>query len=88
MGFREGEPILVSIGLANNEIGTLQDIKKISDLVHSYGGVLHVDATQALGHIPIDIDELGIDMMSASGHKISPVLKGVGFLYKKTRGIK
>ena len=83
LGFREGEPILVSIGLANNEIGTLQDIKKISDLVHSYGGVLHVDATQALGHIPIDIDELGIDMMSASGHKISPVLKGVGFLYKK-----
>lgn len=80
---REKKPILVSIGLANNEIGTIQPIKQISDLVHRYGGVLHVDATQAFGRIPIDVDELGIDMMSASGHKISPMLKGVGFLYKK-----
>lgn len=79
----ENEPILVSIGMANNEIGALQDIKEISNLVHSYGGVLHVDATQAFGHIPIDVNELGIDLMSASGHKISPVLKGVGFLYKR-----
>ena len=79
----EHEPILVSIGMANNEIGTIQNIKEISDLVHEYGGVLHVDATQAIGHIPIDVDELGIDMLSASGHKISPVLKGIGFLYKK-----
>lgn len=83
LSFREGEPILVSIGMANNEIGTLQDIKKISDLVHSYGGILHVDATQAFAHIPIDVNELGIDMMSASGHKISSVLKGIGFLYKR-----
>lgn len=79
----ENEPILVSIGMANNEIGTVQNIKKISDLVHKYNGVLHVDATQAFGHIPIDVEELGIDMMSASGHKISPVLKGIGFLYKR-----
>lgn len=77
-------PILVSIGLANNEIGTVQSIKEISDLVHKYGGILHVDATQAFGKIPIDVNELGIDLMSASGHKISPVLKGVGFLYKKS----
>ena len=83
LSFREGEPILVSVGMANNEIGVLQNIKEISDLVHSYGGILHADATQALGHIPIDVDELGIDMMSVSGHKISPVLKGIGFLYKK-----
>ena len=83
LSFREGEPILVSIGLANNEIGIIQDIKEISDLVHSYSGVLHVDATQAFGHIPIDVNDLGIDMMSASGHKISPVLKGIGFLYKR-----
>lgn len=75
--------ILVSIHMANNEIGTIQDIKKISDLVHRHNGVLHVDATQALGHIPIDVEELGIDMMSCSGHKISPVLRGIGFLYKK-----
>lgn len=81
--FYEGEPILVSVALANNEIGTLQDIKKIADLVHSYGGVLHSDITQALGHVYIDVNELGIDMASASGHKISPVLKGIGFLYKR-----
>lgn len=81
--FCDDEPILVSVHMANNEIGTIQDIKRISELVHKYGGVLHVDATQAFGHIPIDVEELGIDMISASGHKISPVLKGVGFLYKK-----
>lgn len=77
-------PKLIIIGFANNEIGTLQPIKEISDLVHKYGGVLHIDATQAVGHVPIDVDELGIDMLSASGHKISPVLKGIGFLYKKS----
>ena len=80
---RCGKQILVSISVANNEIGTIQPIKKISELVHRYGGVLHVDATQALGHIPIDVEALGIDMMSCSGHKISPVLRGIGFLYKR-----
>ena len=82
--FTEDEPTLVSIGMANNEIGTVQNIKAISDLVHEYGGVLHVDATQAFGRIPINVKELGIDMMSVSGHKISPVLKGIGFLYKNS----
>lgn len=77
------EPILVSICMANNEIGTIQNIKDISNLVHKYGGILHTDATQAFGHIPIDVEELGIDLMSCSGHKVSPVLKGIGFLYKK-----
>ena len=77
------EPVLVSVCMANNEIGTIQDIKKISKLVHKYNGVLHTDATQALGKIPIDVEELGIDLMSCSGHKISPVLRGIGFLYKK-----
>lgn len=81
--FREGEPILVSVGLANNEIGTIQNIKEVSDLVHNYNGTLHVDATQAICKIPIDVNKLGIDMMSVSGHKISPVLKGIGYLYKK-----
>lgn len=79
----EGKPILVSVGMANNEIGTIQNLKEVSDIVRGYDGVLHIDATQAFGHIPIDVDELGIDLMSASGHKISPVLRGVGFLYKK-----
>ena len=79
----EYEPILVSINMANNEIGTIQNAKAIADLVHKYDGVLHVDATQALGHIYINVEDFGIDMMSCSGHKISPVLRGIGFLYKK-----
>lgn len=83
LAMNKGEPILVSIHMANNEIGTIQPIKEISNLVHKYNGVLHVDATQAVGHIPINVEEFGIDLMSASGHKISPVLKGIGFLYKK-----
>ena len=83
----EYEHILVSIGMANNEIGTIQAIKQISELVHKYDGVLHVDATQVFGKVPIDVAEYGIDMMSASGHKISPVLKGIGFLYIKN-GVK
>ena len=77
------EPVLVSIGLANSEIGTIQPIKEIADLVHKYNGILHVDATQAFGKIPINVEKLDIDMMSISGHKVSSVLKGVGFLYKR-----
>lgn len=79
----KNEPILVSINMANNEIGTIQSVRMLSDLVHKYNGVIHIDATQALGHIPINVKELDIDMMSCSGHKISPVLRGIGFLYKK-----
>lgn len=74
--------ILVSIQMANNEVGTIQNIKAISDVVHKYGGVLHVDATQAFGHIPIDVKAMGIDMLSASAHKIGG-FKGAGLLYKK-----
>ena len=77
------QPILVSVIYANNEIGSINDIKTISDLVHKYDGVLHVDATQVFGHMPINVEELGVDMLSASGHKVSPVLKGIGFLYKR-----
>ena len=80
---RKSKPVLVSVHMANSEIGVLQDIRRISDLVHQYGGVLHVDATQALPYVPINVEEIGIDLMSASGHKISSVLKGIGFLYKK-----
>lgn len=79
----KNNPVLVSINTANNEIGTIQDLAKISELVHKYGGILHTDSTQAFGHIPIDVEELGVDMLSASGHKISPVLRGIGFLYKR-----
>lgn len=74
--------ILVSIMQANNEIGTIQDIKYISEMVHKYNAVLHCDCTQSFGHIPISVAYLGIDMMTASGHKINAP-KGVGFLYKR-----
>ena len=75
---------LVTIQFANNEIGTIQDIKTISDLVHmtDKNFILHTDAVQAYGHIPIDVKELDVDMLSVSGHKIG-CPKGIGFLYIK-----
>jgi cysteine desulfurase len=72
----------VSIMLANNEIGTIQPIKDIARIVHSYQGVLHVDATQAIGQIPVNVKELGCDLLTFSGHKLN-CPKGIGVLYKK-----
>jgi cysteine desulfurase len=75
--------VLVSIMHANNEIGSIQDIELISKIVHGHNGaILHCDCTQSFGHIPIDVNYLGIDMMTASGHKISAP-KGTAILYKR-----
>lgn len=72
----------VSVMLANNEVGTIQPIKEIAKIVHECRGVLHVDATQAVSQIPIDIKELGCDLLTFSGHKLN-CPKGIGVLYKK-----
>lgn len=74
------DDILVSIQYANNEIGTIQEIWVISDVVHKYGCALHTDAVQAFGQIDVDAQLDGFDMLSASAHKIGGC-KGVGFLY-------
>lgn len=80
------DTILISIMAANNEIGTIQPLREIGEIAHRHGVLFHTDAVQAYGHIPLNVDELHIDMLSASGHKINGP-KGIGMLYIR-KGVK
>ncbi|MDE7176800.1 MAG: cysteine desulfurase NifS [Lachnospiraceae bacterium] len=80
------DTILISVMTANNEIGTIEPIIEIGKIAHENGVLFHTDAVQAYGHIPINVDEMNIDMLSASGHKLNGP-KGIGFLYIR-KGVK
>jgi cysteine desulfurase len=79
------DTILASVMYANNETGVLQPIKEIAAITHDAGALFMTDVTQAIGKIPVDVDELGIDLMCFSGHKIYAP-KGVGALFVRQRG--
>jgi cysteine desulfurase len=76
------ETALVSIMHSNNEIGTIQDIKALSKIAHDYGAYFHTDAVQSVTKVPVDVDHMGVDMLSVSSHKLHGP-KGVGCLFVK-----
>ena len=80
------DTILISVMFANNEIGTIQPIKEIGSIAKEHGILFHTDAVQAFGQIPIDVDEMNIDMLSISGHKLHGP-KGIGCLFIR-KGVK
>lgn len=80
------ETILISIMFANNEIGTIEPVKEIGMIAKEHGVLFHTDAVQAFGQVPIGVDEMNIDMLSSSAHKINGP-KGIGFLYIR-KGVK
>jgi cysteine desulfurase len=80
------DTILISVMAANNEIGSIQPLKEIGEIARKHNVFFHTDAVQAFAHIPLNVDEMNIDMLSASGHKINGP-KGIGIMYIR-KGIK
>ena len=77
------ETILISIMQANNEVGTIEPTKEISEIAHRHNVIMHTDAAQAIGKIPVRVDDLGVDLLSIAGHKLYAP-KGIGVLYIRT----
>ncbi|MDD6333621.1 MAG: IscS subfamily cysteine desulfurase [Clostridia bacterium] len=76
--------ILISVMFANNEIGTIEPVKEIGEIAHRHGIIFHTDAVQAMCHVPINVRDMNIDLLSASAHKFNGP-KGVGFMYMNNR---
>ena len=80
------DTVLVSIMAANNEIGTIQPLREIGEIAHAHGALFHTDAVQAFAHVPLNVEDMHIDLLSASAHKFHGP-KGVGILYVR-KGVK